>query len=176
MTKVFILLAIVTTVIACQHQRTQADKPVWIRMSNKISQKVIQQITKRYPVHLCSTGGSMMYGVKEICLGFATNEVLSEGDCRQRVIAMADLILEAYNSNEAIRPYLVDYPMTINNVTVSLIINSNQPTGEMQWTLSSCSLCAGTLTYFYRNSSDNMDYKRTRESYEDARNLVESNN
>ena len=75
-------------------------------------------------------GGSFYTNVKSVGLTFYTNKTITLPEVRKIFVEMNEDLIARYNSNEAIRPYLDNYPFTLKNVEISLLFGKINTTTD----------------------------------------------
>ncbi len=133
---------------------------------------VIKDFAKRmkYEKHLQleTIGGGVENGIYNFSLGFRREGSLNKKESEALIILITEEFISEVNSNEMIRPYLRDYP--ISNTNVELSIGNYDFEGNVIETPNVATVCThkDKIVYFYKGPKDIYDYKDERESYEEA--------
>lgn len=90
------------------------------RLVNETINSTAQHIEKRYAnIKPCGEGAAMHGGiVRELVLAFETSGPFTKETLRQLLIESAQEMLDQINANQDLRPFLVKYPFTIENVQI----------------------------------------------------------
>lgn len=72
------------------------------------------------------SGGAMMNDIKEFAMSFQCSQHLNLEQTRALIVQIVDEFLQQVNENEKIRPYLHDYPLTVNNVSLMIGFRNHQ--------------------------------------------------
>ncbi|CUI16928.1 Conserved hypothetical membrane protein [Candidatus Protochlamydia naegleriophila] len=97
-------------------------------IAREIRGNVGKKLSKKHRMNLIGVGGGMMGSVYMIGLSFQVRHPLEREEARYLVVDCTEELLAAVNGNEAIRPYLRDFPFTTKNVRI--VIFSVQPNGK----------------------------------------------
>lgn len=89
-------------------------------IAREIRSNVGKKLSKKHRINLIGVGGGMMGSVYMIGLSFQVRHRLEREEARYLVVDCTEELLAAVNSNEAIRPYLRDYPFTTKNVEIAI--------------------------------------------------------
>lgn len=115
-----ILLLILTSLLFFSF--TFFDKtPRHIVLSDQITSKFVKDMKKK-GFRQSMYGGSFINNIQSVHLCFETDRCLSVNECRQLGIEMVEDLLNRYNTNEEIRPYLNNYPFTEKNLEISIML------------------------------------------------------
>lgn len=79
--------------------------------------------------YLIGNGGEMMGNIQRICLDFDLHQHADIVEARKRIIGLAEEFLTIINQDEALRPYLCNYPFDYRNVGISIMFKdkNNDP-------------------------------------------------
>jgi hypothetical protein len=97
-------------------------KKNYIDVAVEIRNKVGKELAKKHRMDVIAMGGAMMDQVSEIALSFQMYRLLTQDEARTIMVDCSEAILKAFNENEAIRPYLSNYPFTPSNLDVTIYI------------------------------------------------------
>ena len=88
------------------------------------------EIKKKRDLDCVGYGGAFYTNVKKINLTFYTKKTITLPEARRIFVEMNEDLIARYNSNEAIRPYLDNYPFTLKNVKISLLFGKINTTTD----------------------------------------------
>ncbi|MBS0655593.1 MAG: hypothetical protein JSR46_07445 [Verrucomicrobia bacterium] len=89
----------------------------------RIENEVIRETLNSYPgIYVTATGGGSLLGVERLSLHLKTEKSLSIREIRKIVIGTANRFLHALDSSKEIRPYLVEYPFPVREITIFINI------------------------------------------------------
>lgn len=97
----------------------------YIHLSDQISAPFIKQYSKKYNVHPFGLGGGMMDDVDSITMVFSSYNCFKVPQARRLFVKGMEDVLNRYNENLTIRPYLHDFPITTDNIKFSLVFQSD---------------------------------------------------
>jgi hypothetical protein len=147
--------------------------PRYVTLAEEIQGSVARKLAKRYDMSLFGLGGGMADSVNIICLSFQIRKPLTKEELRYILIDCVEEILAAFNANEEIRPYLLNYPFLPKNVEMVIFITD--PTGRDLYdpTIAVASATNGKVNYFTNDPDNEFRYKSEfTESYEEALKIV----
>ncbi len=145
--------------------------------------KIIDRITYKYlkeyilpqGLDCICKGGSMMGDIQAVALGFVSYKALNVNEARKLYVNIVEEYLHRVNCNEEVRPYLHNYPFTINNLKFT--IRFSHPNGKRiaDGHVAYMSFIASRNLIFYRGYDSNTDnfYLLHKESYEEALKIVQ---
>lgn len=136
-----------------------SNEPPHIKANNRFSQRLIKCIEKEHGVRCFMKGGKMMDKIEEIDLSFLSSYDITNEAAEKIFVDIMNYILNSYNSDEKIRPYLVNYPFKSSNIELSLHFEDRNEKGQI---LSMSKLNDNVI---YRISNGNSTFHRERESY-----------
>ncbi len=124
-------------------------------------------------VHFCGSGGRMMNDVEQVFLAFEVMKKSSLPEIRKLFIELTELYLNKVNNDVAVRPYLHNYPFTIDNLefVVKVLNEKNcwQEDGNIAFVF--YSKRRGVMIYQAHDSKNGL-YTIYEEPYEEAVRLV----
>ena len=103
------------------------NEPVYETISQQIQKKYESETLRPMGISITSLGGSSKKGIKTIHMGVATKGPGTIEDSRRLMVYLLTTLIQNYNDNPSIRPYLLDYPFTAKNIDFT--ISFNDPTG-----------------------------------------------
>jgi len=110
---------------ACSNEPT-STAPYETRI-DEIQSSFIAQVKKKYDLSLEAFGGSMMDNeISKISLYFEGNNHLKVNEARSLYVTLSEMLLNNINQDKVVRPYLHDYPFTIENFDLRLSFYDKQ--------------------------------------------------
>lgn len=102
----------------------------YCKISDKIFYTYCKELHFEKKLFVEGKGGAMMHDVKEIIVSFVSFEEPTLDEARSLFVDVAEGFLKRYNVNEQIRPYLHNYPFTIENLDIMISFKNqiNHPT------------------------------------------------
>jgi hypothetical protein len=97
------------------------SEPKYIKLKNRIVADYAKQLRQENGLYLAGGGGVLMHNVKEISLMFACYKQMSVSEARNLYVKVIEGYLQQINQNEAIRPYLDQYPFMWSNMDVQIM-------------------------------------------------------
>ena len=150
-------------------------EPYYCKIIDRITHKYLKEYILPQGLDCICIGGSMVYDVKMVALGFVSYKALNVDEARKLYVNIVEEYLHRVNCNEEVRPYLHNYPFTINNLEFT--IRFSHPNGKR--------IADGHVAYMSFIASRNLifyssyDYKIDdfqdlhQESYEEALKIVQ---
>ncbi|MDX8431204.1 MAG: hypothetical protein SNF33_05305 [Candidatus Algichlamydia australiensis] len=145
---------------------------VHVQMANEIIATTALEIQKETPLYFFGEGGMMMDNIKEIEMSFQKMGEISIEQSRSLVIQCAKLLLNNINENDQIRPHLISYPFTSENIALSIFIYNKRGGDVDSKNLCLVSLRNGKIRYL-RDSIPRFEEVHS-ESYEEAKAILEA--
>jgi hypothetical protein len=155
---------------------SSCDEPEYIHLSDKIVNAYIKDVKYRYGFHLDGSGGSMMNDITVIRLMFSSINTVKLDQARIIFVDSVENLLNRVNSDEKIRPYLHNFPFTIDNI--QLDIGFLKPGGKFVdgEFIATISLIKGKIFYGHYNMSKDRLENLYSEPYEEAIKIVREQN
>ncbi|MBA3722575.1 MAG: hypothetical protein H0W88_09265 [Parachlamydiaceae bacterium] len=98
------------------------------QIADQITNKVAPYLAKKHNMEWIGKGGGMMGCVYMMSLSYKIYQPLDQENARRILVDCTEVFLKAINQDEEIRPYLKNYPFTIENVEITLF--SSYPNGQ----------------------------------------------
>ena len=138
------------------------------KIANKITYYTAQKLRKEKNLFLIGIGGGMMDSIRLMAMKFQYLQEVDLITARQLVTNAAKDYLSAINSSEKIRPYLKNYPFTLENIEITIFFLTPDRNylafGEIE-----CVDCThGVVKYYVRNETDIIGEPFLQETYEEA--------
>jgi hypothetical protein len=102
-------------VICCSFKQ-----PNYCKISDIIYFDYNKELCKDKHLFLVGKGGDMMHDVEKVHATYYSFEKMAVEDARRLYVEIAEGYISRYNENEQIRPYLHNYPFTINNFHIMI--------------------------------------------------------
>lgn len=94
----------------------------YIKLANKNTSAFIKKMHNEKNLLLCGSGGAMMNDVESIFLSFNLVGCRSIEEARALYVEVAEEFLALINADEKLRPFLHNYPFTIDNLELRLTL------------------------------------------------------
>ena len=170
MKKIAIFIGVLISQVSCFHQQAQDDKAI-----NQIITETKREMEDLFGARVSSRGGACLHGIRRLSLGFYFERNLSLEEARAVIVKCSDVFLKNINSNPLIRPYLVTYPFTENEISLSFSIFVPK---QRPGLITSFGCCLGKIDYCIREAPNEFRrYEETvimhKETFDEARRIVE---
>lgn len=144
--------------------------------ADRIMNAYTYHVEKAYGFRSFAVGGGMMDDVKSITLKYIAYEKVDIPTARKMLVQNIEDLLKTINSDEKIRPYLHNYPFTVNNLKFGLcFFDSNNDWIEPPY-LGKAILLNGKIHYSLWNEPKDMLETQEEETYEEALQKVNGSN
>ncbi|MBS4162988.1 Uncharacterized protein PRO82_000269 [Candidatus Protochlamydia amoebophila] len=144
-----------------------------ISQQSYLSDLIVKNFAKRMKqerdLNLEAIGGSVYNGIRKFTLGFRREGIpLNKEESKKLIIEITEEFINEVNRNEMIRPYLIDYP--ISNINVSMSIFNYDFDGNFIHApfVSSIAADNNKIVYFFKGNKSLYDYKNEHEKYDEA--------
>ncbi len=124
------LLTLLLIINSCTPVKEEETKKRYIEISNEINAELIKKVAKEKNLKIQGTGGSMMENVEMIGLDFSSEKPFSIEQARKLIVDVTEELLQVYNSNEQIRPFLANYPFNSINVHIMISFQTRSSQNE----------------------------------------------
>jgi len=98
-------------------------------IASNIIAKVGKKMAKKHKMDFIGTSGGMIDCVRMVGFSFEINRPVSRDEARYLIVDCVEELLKAFNENEKIRPFLMNYPFTEENVDIAIYIDHPQWSG-----------------------------------------------
>ncbi len=95
-------------------------QPMHCKLSDKIYFAYNKEMCKRNRLSLVGKGGAMMGDIQQVDAFYDSYERLNVEEARRLFVDVAEGYISRYNQNEEVRPYLRNYPVTIDNFRIRI--------------------------------------------------------
>jgi len=145
---------------------------------DRLMNKVVSILGKKYKLQARAIKIAMPGGVINL-LGFhfTIQGPLTKEELRLILVSCAQDFLSIVNSDAEIRPYLIHYPFTLNNIDITLFLVDSFKEDLDDPYIGIAGIANGKLDYLTLITTDIPKIKtRTEESYEEALNTLKTEN
>ncbi|WP_068466630.1 hypothetical protein [Candidatus Protochlamydia phocaeensis] len=128
-----------------------------------------KRIGQKYGLSPSGIGAGGVYGLRLMILDFNRyGEPLTQEEARRLIIACAEEFLTDINSDEPLRPFLLDYPFSPNNISMAIINYDSNGKQIFSPYIGAVALSGGMIMYL-TNIPEQLAYKdEFTETYEEA--------
>lgn len=95
-------------------------EPHYCKLSDRIFNLYNKELRQQKGLYLNGSGGAFMDDIKKINSSYKSYEPMTIELARQLYVEVIEGYLNRYNEDEKIRPYLHNYPFTIDNLNVMI--------------------------------------------------------
>lgn len=168
LTALFLFLCIVIS--ACNQEPSLPESD---RLAYKISGRIAEQLNDKYDLRLNGVGLSGSGdedSLKTIMLSFSLTHLVTKEEGRDLILKCIEDFLREINNFEEIRPYLVQFPFTYENIGLRILFYSDASyRSTLDPNIGCISLDDGIITYKIASSHNEFINKSVeKESYEEA--------
>ena len=96
------------------------SKSLHVKLSDKIYNAYNKELKNKRNLYLVGSGGGMMHDIKEVFAAYVSFERLNVNEARKLYVEVVEGYLSKYNQDEKVRPYLHNFPFTVDNVDVKI--------------------------------------------------------
>ena len=156
------------------HRATAQEEAV-----DQVLDAFTKEMKKRFGMECWYIGGKMANGVEEIGSTFAIILQANKEKARQLGVIVIEKLLEAINSDEKLRPFLIEYPFPSHRLRIRINLRDNQGYTYRDGSMESVTLDGDEMTYFHRPSVKDGIHPAeapvfAKESYRDALESIKS--
>lgn len=146
--KIFLLCGCLSS---CQTAKTasQAAKKVYVDLAAEVVCSFVQEVRQSDGLLLCGYGGGFYDGIDNITLIFASPEAPTIEEARNQFYNISYRMLNRINYNEALRPYLVNYPFTIDNLDLYILYSQGVPGRVSSVTMGASPMKRPNVVYYF---------------------------
>lgn len=142
-------------------------EPLYITYVHQLQQSYAKEVQKSGLQLLC-LGGRLMNDVEKIGLGFIIEKYVNVEEARRLYVNYAEPFRQMVNADRKIRPYLHNYPATINELKFSLGFPCDHSQEVCSLNIVHVFHANGEVCYFAGNSKE-----IHHETYEEALKIVQ---
>ena len=119
------LLFVLTT--SCQSTISSLSTPEHVRLGDQEMSSFAKEVKATNNLQLLGMGGGFLNRINKLSLTFSSEEAPTVDEARMIFFDLSTRFLSRVNQNEEIRPYLVDYPFTIENLELMILFFGETP-------------------------------------------------
>lgn len=144
------------------------------KLVDQVTSRFVKEMAREKKMRLFGYGGSMMDDVEKITLEFTTQQRLTIDQARMLFIEVANKYIAAINQCVELRPYLHNYPFTVDNLQMGIEFEDQTKhfVGNDHVAFMHYLPCKRKLFYNFYNTQENRLYKVREETYEEVLELV----
>lgn len=162
----YMLLVLVLSGCGSQQQS------IHVKVAGKLAMEFMTKVKKSDGLTPFCYGGAMMGDIQKINLGFETDECMDKDEMRYFIIQKGEELIDAMNNNLEIRPYLHDYPCTVENIHLSIIYEKKGKKNVKYPHVMNAQIIRGEIIYGTYEAEPDWFIKDSGEKYEDALKIV----
>ncbi len=98
----------------------------YVDIAEGIRDKVGKNLAKKHHMDFIGTTGGMIECVRIIGFDFSIYRIIDQDQARCIIVDCVEELLKAFNENQKIRPFLLNYPFTTKNINVSICISDQK--------------------------------------------------
>ncbi|MFT4551700.1 MAG: hypothetical protein ACI9S8_000316 [Chlamydiales bacterium] len=159
-----ILVFIIPSCSGDSHQLSEKES-----FGYKIIGTTAKVLEKRYKLQVIGSGASMPDMVRSLNIHFRIDRPIEKLEARKIIVDCASELIKNMNNSEVIRPYLQNYPVTSQNIEVTLF--SYYPDGSRVYfpLVHSVAVRRGGIAFFTKDPEHEFGYKTEEyETFEEA--------
>lgn len=123
MIKYILLIIIIPMITSCIATSGDPDYSV---LAQQIVGAYAIEAKKNRGLSVGGYGGSMASDLKRVFVNFNGNQKIDVAQARRLYVEIIDGLLDGFNKNKEIRPYLLNYPFTYKNLEITLSFTDDQ--------------------------------------------------
>lgn len=145
-------------------------EPKYCQLIDKIMHKFSKELQKEYGLRLVGYGGGMMDDIKIVGGTYQSRTRMDVNEARRMYVHIIEGCLERINADEAVRPYLHNYPFTTDNLHFLLSFVDNKNKKMTDGSVALVLYCKRNHTICFEGYDRETEdfYSLHREPYEDA--------
>lgn len=174
--RIFSVITFVFLLFGCNFGYNNSN---YIRMSDQILNNYIADMKEQYSLFCFGRGGRFLDRVNEIDVSFYCVGPKKIEELRTLLVTATEDLLNRYNENKEIRPFLKNYPFSSENCQISICLLDKQGneiynSGSGKTYLYSAFQSKGVIIYDIINDEKVASQEVYRETYDEALNIVKS--
>ena len=168
--KHYLILTISILIASCSQSNLNNDDETGRKsvLVHDISLRVINKLRDEKKLQICECCGGGMEQITFLHWGFFHYGEIEMAEARELLIKTGNQFLEAFNSDERIKPYLSTHPLTPENIEVNIFLKKSDGSELEPGKLHVVSISAGTLKYRTSDGEENSLRTVYKETYEEA--------
>ncbi len=169
----FIFLVLILT--SCCTFGPSRPVPEYISKADAIRSSVSERLARKYNMCIVGTIDGMMYNVNKLGVMFHIYRPLTLEEAREIYVDCVLEFLNEINNNEEIRPYLVNYPFTLQNVDISIASRTSIYTDYYDPFIYYVMNIKDKVYYVTKPPENKFDRKEHIETFDEALSIVQAN-
>ncbi len=107
------------------------EESIYCSLSEKVVNEILQKTDSKLPISYSGGGGQYLSQINKLIFYYTSQTPFTVESARKNYLEATSIILETINRDKKIRPYLCEYPFTIDNIRLSISYwpKSNKPEG-----------------------------------------------
>jgi hypothetical protein len=165
-------ITVILVLVICSSFFSLKKKKVdYEKIADRITGRTMLKIEKERNLVFIGFWGGMMHNIRLMSMSFQYYQEVDFDQARELLLYAVDTYLEEINKDQEVRPYLVTYPFTAENVEIHIWFygpdRRRLPYGKIDYVL------AANGTFMYDSSVDKFTSKMlSEETYEEAKQKV----
>jgi hypothetical protein len=170
-TIVFIFIAVSTSSFLFFNSKTRDYEDI----ANEIRAQIGKKLAEKHMMAVVGISGGMMKSVNLVGISFQTYRAIDRDEIRYILIDCVEELLKAINESEEIRPYLKNFPFTMNNIRIEIFVSDSTGRWLYDPHIGVASISGGNKIYYCTTAPNVALFKnKYAESYEEALAIVKS--
>jgi hypothetical protein len=162
--KSFIYILIISfSILSCSSDKTQAVD--YEKIADKLTIQTATTLKEKKNLFLIGIGGRMMHDIQMMGITFTYYQEIDLSSARELIVYAVSKYLYDINSSQEIRPYLHEYPFTVKNVEIMILVYGPDRLELLEEKIYCIKAREGKLRYYTRLDHDNPIHE---ESFEEA--------
>lgn len=168
-----IFLLIFLFLSSCGYYPPQAK---YVLIADKVRNKASEKLAKKHCMFIIATIDGMMDQVNKLGVMFELYQPLKKDEAREIIVDCVIEFLDDINNNLEIRPYLVNYPFTLENIEIAIFPKMSYNVEAYDPYINVVSNIKGKIKYATVSPEDTFKYKMVEyEDFEEALRIVQGN-
>jgi len=142
-------------------------------MSGNALSRAADEIGQKFGMRCVSSGGGAMDVVRTLHFAMETDETLTIENGRQFAVEGVAIFLKHLNSYKELRPFLIEYPMTPERISISFIARTKDSNDKSPDSLADVMAVKGNIVYFREKKGTLAWEESLKESLEEARKILQ---
>ena len=163
------ILCIIFVYFALFYKLTDPDD--YCAKIDKITDAFVKDMHKKHGLVCYGKGGSCMDNIKRISLSLKKAVKSDIPESRVLLVNCVEEFLKRVNTDEDVRPFLVQYPFTNENIEISIVFKGPEQIGDQQDIIDVFNMEERVIYYGY-DKTHNKEKVMLREPYEEALKIV----
>ncbi|MBM3198220.1 MAG: hypothetical protein FJZ58_03080 [Chlamydiae bacterium] len=118
---ILLIVLILFGLVYYQGVETWSDKSE--RVSNEVTKVLAKKLYDKYDLIIVGTGGGITDTIRNLFLGFQFHQPTTAEEARELIVNVTNVCLQEINSHPEWLSYFTEYPVTVNNIELSIYIH-----------------------------------------------------